>query len=221
MERTGESAGGVRRVVTVDNTTSRGGTAAVPLWNIANVLTIIRVVLVPVFAVTLFVDSGQSLLFRLLAAGIFAVAAITDRFDGQLARNRGLITDFGKIVDPIADKALIGTALIGLSVLGFLPWWVTVVILVRELGITVLRLIVVKRGVIPASRGGKLKTVVQVVAIGLYVLPLEMLASWLPMVAHVVMAAALVLTLGTGIQYVIKASEMTSRTPFPQKDNGL
>jgi len=221
MERTGESAGGVRRVVTVDNTTSRGGTAAVPLWNIANVLTIIRVVLVPVFAVTLFVDSGQSLLFRLLAAGIFAVAAITDRFDGQLARNRGLITDFGKIVDPIADKALIGTALIGLSVLGFLPWWVTVVILVRELGITVLRLIVVKRGVIPASRGGKLKTVVQVVAIGLYVLPLEMLASWLPMVAHVVMAAALVLTLGTGIQYVIKASEMTSRTPSPQKDNGL
>jgi len=208
-------------VVTVDNTTSRGGTAAVPLWNIANVLTIIRVVLVPVFAVTLFVDSGQSLLFRLLAAGIFAVAAITDRFDGQLARNRGLITDFGKIVDPIADKALIGTALIGLSVLGFLPWWVTVVILVRELGITVLRLIVVKRGVIPASRGGKLKTVVQVVAIGLYVLPLEMLASWLPMVAHVVMAAALVLTLGTGIQYVIKASEMTSRTPSPQKDNGL
>lgn len=208
-------------MVTVDNTTSRGGTAAVPLWNIANVLTIIRVVLVPVFAVTLFVDSGQSLLFRLLAAGIFAVAAITDRFDGQLARNRGLITDFGKIVDPIADKALIGTALIGLSVLGFLPWWVTVVILVRELGITVLRLIVVKRGVIPASRGGKLKTVVQVVAIGLYVLPLEMLASWLPMVAHVVMAAALVLTLGTGIQYVIKASEMTSRTPSPQKDNGL
>src|SRR5690625_1561238 len=221
MERTGESAGGVRRVVTVDNTTSRGGTAAVPLWNIANVLTIIRVVLVPVFAVTLFVDSGQSLLFRLLAAGIFAVAAITDRFDGQLARNRGLITDFGKIVDPIADKALIGTALIGLSVLGFLPWWVTVVILVRELGITVLRLIVVKRGVIPASRGGKLKTVVQVVAIGLYVLPLEMLVAWLPMVAHVVMAAALVLTLGTGIQYVIKASEMTSRTPSPQKDNGL
>src|SRR5690625_4786723 len=211
MERTGESAGGVRRVVTVDNTTSRGGTAAVPLWNIANVLTIIREVLVPVFAVTLFVASGQSLLFRLLAAGIFAVAAITDRFDGQLARNRGLITDFGKIVDPIADKALIGTALIGLSVLGFLPWWVTVVILVRELGITVLRLIVVKRGVIPASRGGKLKTVVQIVAIGLYILPLEHLAPWMPWLAHITMGIAVVLTVVTGAHYIYRAAVLGRR----------
>lgn len=207
-------------MVTVDNTTSHGGTAAVPLWNIANVLTIIRVILVPVFAVTLFVESGQSLAFRLIAAGIFAIAAITDRFDGQLARSRGLITDFGKIVDPIADKALIGTALIGLSVLDFLPWWVTIVILVREMGITALRLIVVKRGVIPASRGGKLKTVVQVVAIGLYVLPLEMVASWLPVIAHVVMALALVLTLGTGVQYVIRAVEMVSHAPSSQTDEG-
>src|SRR5699024_12123888 len=113
MERTGESAGGVRRVVTVDNTTSRGGTAAVPLWNIANVLTIIRVVLVPVFAVTLFVDSGQALLFRLLAAGIFAVAAITERFDGELARNRGVITDFEKNDSTRRDTAHVVTVLIG------------------------------------------------------------------------------------------------------------
>src|SRR5690625_5160526 len=154
----------------------------------------VRIALVPIFAVSLFVDSGQSIIWRLVAAAAFATAAITDRYDGQLARNRGLVTDFGKIVDPIADKALIGTALIGLSLLDYLPWWVTIVILVRELGITVLRLVVVRRGVIPASRGGKLKTVVQIVAIGLYILPLEHLAPWLPWLAHITMGIAVGLT---------------------------
>ena len=101
------------------------------------------------------------------------MAVITDRFDGALARSYGMVTEFGKLADPIADKALIGAALIGLSMLGDLPWWVTVVILVREIGVTVLRFAVLRRGVIPASRGGKLKTLVQAVAIGLFVLPLS------------------------------------------------
>src|SRR5690625_2912601 len=166
----------------------------------------VRIALVPVFAVALFVDSGQSIIWRLVAAAAFATAAITDRYDGQIARNRGLVTDFGKIVDPIADKALIGTALIGLSLLAFLPWWVTVVILVRELGITALRLIIVHRGVIPASRGGKLKTVVQIFAIGLYILPLVQVASWLISLSHITMSAAFILTVGTGVHSMYRAA---------------
>jgi len=194
----------------VDKTSSED-VRDVPLLNIANVLTMVRIALVPVFAVALFVDSGQSIIWRLVAAAAFATAAITDRYDGQLARNRGLVTDFGKIVDPIADKALIGTALIGLSLLDYLPWWVTIVILVRELGITVLRLVVVRRGVIPASRGGKLKTVVQIVAIGLYILPLEHLAPWLPWLAHITMGIAVVLTVVTGAHYIYRAAVLGRR----------
>lgn len=193
-------------MVSVVEKTSSAGAREIPLLNIANVLTLARVALVPVFAVALFMDSGQSTAWRLVAAGAFAIAAVTDRFDGQIARNRGLVTDFGKIVDPIADKALIGTALIGLSLLAFLPWWVTVVILVRELGITALRLIIVRRGVIPASRGGKLKTVVQIFAIGLYILPLVQVASWLISLAHITMGAALILTVGTGVHYIYRAA---------------
>lgn len=195
----------------VDKTSSED-VRDVPLLNIANVLTMVRIALVPVFAVALFVDSGQSIIWRLVAAAAFATAAITDRYDGQLARNRGLVTDFGKIVDPIADKALIGTALIGLSLLDYLPWWVTIVILVRELGITVLRLVVVRRGVIPASRGGKLKTVVQIVAIGLYILPLEHLAPWLPWLAHITMGIAVVMTVVTGAHYIYRAAVLGRRS---------
>ena len=114
----------------------------------------------------LFVGDGHSTTWRLIATGVFAVAAITDRIDGQLARKYGLVTDFGKLADPIADKALIGAALVGLSILGDLPWWVTAVIAVRELGITLLRLAVLRHAVIPAGRGGKLKTLVQTIAIG-------------------------------------------------------
>ena len=108
---------------------------------------------------------------------MFAVASVTDRVDGELARRRGLVTDFGKIADPIADKALIGAALVGLSLLDELPWWVTVVVLVREIGVTLLRFLVIRHGVMPASRGGKLKTLLQAVAIGLLVLPLDWVAA--------------------------------------------
>lgn len=170
--------------------------------NLANLLTGVRLVLVPVFLVALFADDGYETSSRIVAFVIFALAVITDRFDGQLARNYGMVTEFGKLADPIADKMLIGAALIGLSMLGDLPWWVTVVILIREVGVTVLRFAVLRRGVIPASRGGKLKTLVQAVAIGLFVLPLS--GPW-HTAAWVVMGAAIVLTVVTGVDYVVAA----------------
>ncbi|BDY31228.1 CDP-diacylglycerol--glycerol-3-phosphate 3-phosphatidyltransferase [Mycolicibacterium mageritense DSM 44476 = CIP 104973] len=173
--------------------------------NLANVLTGVRFILVPVFLAFLFVGDGHEIVWRVSAFAVFAVAVITDRFDGALARSYGMVTEFGTLADPIADKALIGSALIGLSMLGDLPWWITVVILVRELGITLLRLAVLRHGVIPASRGGKLKTLVQAVAIGLFVLPLHAWpAIWLT-VAWVIMWAAVVLTVLTGADYVISA----------------
>ncbi|MCH9760680.1 MAG: CDP-diacylglycerol--glycerol-3-phosphate 3-phosphatidyltransferase [Actinomycetia bacterium] len=170
--------------------------------NLANALTGLRLALVPVFLIALFVGDGHETYWRVVAFVIFAVAVITDRFDGALARSYGMVTEFGTLADPIADKALIGSALIGLSLLGDLPWWVTGVILVREIFVTVLRLAVLRRGIIPASRGGKLKTLVQAVAIGLFVLPLS--GGWLTG-AWVVMGAAVVLTVLTGADYFVSA----------------
>ncbi|MBS4729972.1 CDP-diacylglycerol--glycerol-3-phosphate 3-phosphatidyltransferase [Mycobacterium sp. SM1] len=174
------------------------------ITNFANVLTGLRLALVPMFLIALFAGGGHETDSRTAAFVIFAVAVITDRFDGALARNYGMVTELGALADPIADKALIGAALIGLSMLRDLPWWVTILILVRELGVTVLRFAVLRRGVIPASWGGKLKTFVQAVAIGLFVLPLS--GSWL-VAAGVVMAAAVVLTVLTGIDYVASAAK--------------
>ncbi len=173
--------------------------------NIANVLTGVRFVLVPVFLAALFVGDGHETYWRVVAFVVFAVAVITDRFDGALARSYGMVTEFGTLADPIADKALIGAALVGLSVLGDLPWWVTIVILARELGVTVLRFAVLRHGVIPASRGGKVKTLVQAVAIGLFVLPLASWPGQWLVVAWVTMVAAVVLTLLTGLDYVVSA----------------
>jgi CDP-diacylglycerol--glycerol-3-phosphate 3-phosphatidyltransferase len=179
---------------------------AVPVLNIANVLTVVRILLVPFFIWFLLLDDGQAGLFRWLAVGTFVVAIYTDKLDGDLARSRGLITDFGKIADPIADKLLIGSALVLLSILGELWWWVTVVILVRELGITVLRFAVIRYGVMPASRGGKLKTVVQTAAILLFLIPLQAIAgAWAWWLAAAVMALAVVITVVTGVDYVLQA----------------
>ncbi len=174
----------------------------VSLLNIANALTVLRLLLVPVFAAALFHDGGHDPTWRWIAWAVFAVASCTDLVDGELARRRGLVTSFGKIADPIADKALMGTALVGLSVLGDLPWWVTVVVLVREVGVTLLRFWVIRHGVIPASRGGKLKTLLQGIAIGLYILPL---GGWLRTLSAVILAAAVVVTVVTGIDYVARA----------------
>ncbi|MGX7762138.1 CDP-diacylglycerol--glycerol-3-phosphate 3-phosphatidyltransferase [Streptomyces angustmyceticus] len=172
------------------------------LWNIANLLTMLRLVLVPAFVLLLMHDDGTDPVWRVFAWAAFAVAMITDVFDGHLARTYNLVTDFGKIADPIADKAIMGAALICLSVLGDLSWWVTGVILFRELGITLMRFWVIKHGVIPASRGGKIKTLAQGTAVGMYVLvltgPLATFRWW-------VMAVAVALTVVTGLDYVRQA----------------
>ncbi|GLW21542.1 CDP-diacylglycerol--glycerol-3-phosphate 3-phosphatidyltransferase [Microbispora triticiradicis] len=174
------------------------GTARrVSTWNIANALTIARLAIVPVFVVFLFAE-GEA--WRLAALGVFLLASVTDQLDGWLARKYALITDFGKIADPIADKALIGAALLCLSYLGELAWWVTLVIIAREAGVTLLRFLVIRHGVIPASYGGKVKTVLQIVAIALYIVPVVPdLARW------AAMGLALVVTVGTGADYVVRA----------------
>ena len=174
----------------------------VSAWNVANGLTVFRLVLVPVFLTALFWGTGHETEWRLIAWAVFAVASVTDRLDGELARKRHLVTEFGKLADPLADKALIGSALIGLSLLGDLPWWVTTVILVREVAVTALRFWVIRHGVIPASRGGKVKTLLQSVAIGLFVLPDW---GWLRGAAWVVMIPAVIVALVTGADYVGRA----------------
>ncbi|WP_172121110.1 CDP-diacylglycerol--glycerol-3-phosphate 3-phosphatidyltransferase [Actinomyces faecalis] len=178
-----------------------------PLLNIANALTVLRLLLVPVF-VWLMLQPGDGM--RLAATAVFAIASITDRLDGQLARARGLITSFGKIADPIADKALTLSAFILLSVAGRLWWWVTVVILVRELGITLMRFVMLRRAVMAASRGGKLKTVLQIAGILGLLVPWAALlpagaATVVDVLAYVVVAVATVVTVVTGLDYVHQA----------------
>jgi CDP-diacylglycerol--glycerol-3-phosphate 3-phosphatidyltransferase len=179
----------------------------VSVWNVANALTLLRIILVPVFGWLLLYSDERATSWRLAAAACFVVAVVTDRFDGELARRRGLITDVGKIADPIADKALMGTALVGLSLLGELPWWVTVVVLAREVGITLMRFFVIRHGVMPAGRGGKAKTALQALAVTSYVLPL---ASWMQPAEVALMAGAVSLTVVTGADYVIKAVRLVA-----------
>jgi CDP-diacylglycerol--glycerol-3-phosphate 3-phosphatidyltransferase len=184
--------------VSGDGVSGAGAASAPPgLVNVANGLTVARLALVPVFV--WFLLSGGTA-GRTIAFVAFAVASVTDLLDGELARRRGLITDFGKIADPIADKALTGSALITLSYLGELPWWVTAVIVVREVAVTGLRFWVIRHGVIAASRGGKIKTMLQIVAISLYVLPLH-----LTVLREVVMGAAIAVTVVTGVDYTARA----------------
>jgi CDP-diacylglycerol---glycerol-3-phosphate 3-phosphatidyltransferase len=173
--------------------------------NVANALTVLRLALVPVF-IGLLVAGGPG--SRAAAFVAFAVASVTDLLDGELARRRNLITDFGKIADPIADKALTGSALATLSFLGELPWWVTVVILVRELAVTALRFWVIRQGVIAASRGGKFKTLLQVIAISLYILSWHV---WLE--RQLFMGAAVVVTVVTGIDYTVRAVRLHRAVP--------
>jgi CDP-diacylglycerol---glycerol-3-phosphate 3-phosphatidyltransferase len=177
-------------------------------WNLANGLTVLRLVLVPLFGWLLLADDGESDRLRVVAFAVFAVASATDKLDGDLARRRGTVTDFGKIADPIADKALTGMAFVGLSILDELPWWVTIVVLVRELGVTALRFWVIRIGVIPASRGGKLKTALQTLALGLYILPLSDAFDPIEIGA---MALAVIVTVVTGFDYVAQAWRMHRR----------
>ena len=193
---------------------ARSALAPPGLVNAANALTVLRLALVPVFVACLLAGGD---FWRVVAFAVFAAASVTDLLDGRIARRRGLITDFGKIADPVADKALTGAALVTLSALGELPWWVTVVILVREIWVTVLRFWVIRRGVIAASRGGKLKTLLQVVAIALYVLPLP---GALAVVREAVMAAAVVVTVVTGIDYGVRAVRLRRRPGLPCPGRG-
>ncbi|BCT75766.1 hypothetical protein SCMU_16080 [Sinomonas cyclohexanicum] len=175
------------------------------LWNVPNILTMVRIVLVPFFIWSMLADGTQHGGLRWVAFVLFAVAIYTDQLDGSIARKRNLITDFGKIADPIADKLLTGSALVLLSVLGELPWWITILILVREWGITALRFVVIRYGVMPASPGGKLKTVLQTVAILLYLFPLTPGTPILAAIAFWIMILALAVTVVTGIDYIAKA----------------
>jgi CDP-diacylglycerol--glycerol-3-phosphate 3-phosphatidyltransferase len=167
---------------------------------------VIRILLAPVFIWLLLDDAGHLGLLRYVAAGLFILAIVTDSVDGLLARRQNLVTDFGKILDPIADKVLIGGALVSLSLLGELWWWVTIVILVREFGITALRFAVLRNRVIAASSGGKLKTILQAVAISFFLVPTWLLlGDWMHWFNAVLMAIALVLTVSTGVQYLVNA----------------
>ena len=173
----------------------------VPILNIPNLLTVARLFMVPIFGyLVLAVEQTDSVQWA--SAAVFLIAALTDLVDGVWARRYGLVTNFGKIADPIADKALIGTALIALSIQGEIAWWVTGVIIFREVAITLLRFWVIKQGVIPASRGGKVKTVSQIIAIVAFLIPLN---GWVDAVAQMSLGVALALTITTGIDYVLKA----------------
>ncbi|MFI5428161.1 CDP-diacylglycerol--glycerol-3-phosphate 3-phosphatidyltransferase [Aeromicrobium sp. UC242_57] len=174
--------------------------------NIANVLTVIRIVGVPFFGWFLLTQDGESVGMRVTAWVAFALLMITDRIDGDLARKYDLVTNFGKLADPIADKALTGMAFVGLSIIGQLWWWVTIVVLVREWGITLMRFAIKKYGVMPASQGGKVKTMLQALALGGYILPFEIwnnpFTDVMLGITHVLMAAAVAVTLWTGVLYI-------------------
>jgi CDP-diacylglycerol---glycerol-3-phosphate 3-phosphatidyltransferase len=175
------------------------------LVNIANALTVLRLALVPVFVLLLLAGGSAG---RVAAFAVFAAASVTDLLDGELARRCRLITDFGKIADPIADKALTGAALVTLSALGELAWWVTAVVLLRELAVTGLRFWVIRRGVIAASRGGKAKTLLQMIAISLYILPGDFGVA-----REAAMAAAVIVTLATGADYALRAFRLRDAAP--------
>ena len=176
--------------------------------HLPNALTVLRIAFVPVFVWFLWMDDGRDWRWRTAATAVFVAASITDRYDGHLARRWEVVSDFGKIADPIADKALIGAGLVVLSLQGRLWWWMTVVILARELLVTLLRFIVIRRGIIPAAKGGKIKTVVQTVAVGLFALPLP---AALDPLCLAVMGVAVVLTLWSAWAYAVAGAELLRR----------
>ncbi len=184
---------------------ARAGDTPASTGNVANIVTVVRILMAPVFIWLLLADDGELGYLRYIAAGLFVLAIVTDTVDGILARRQNLVTDFGKILDPIADKVLIGGALVALSILGELWWWVTIVILIREFGITIFRFAVIRTRVIPAVASGKLKTVMQAVGISLLLFPFwTLVGQWEHWVGWVVMALALVLTVVSGIDFVVK-----------------
>jgi CDP-diacylglycerol--glycerol-3-phosphate 3-phosphatidyltransferase len=174
-------------------------------YNLPNAITVLRIALVPVFVWLLLVYTDKADPQRWLATLFFVLSIATDGIDGAIARRKGLITNLGKLLDPIADKALLGGALVVLSMLGEVAWWITIVILVREVGITVYRLIVVKKVVIAASAGGKFKTILQGSILGVMISPLDYYLPWLAPIELAVLYITLVVTVYTGLQYLYAA----------------
>jgi CDP-diacylglycerol--glycerol-3-phosphate 3-phosphatidyltransferase len=177
-------------------------------WNVPNALTALRILMVPVFGWALLHDGGDSQPWRWLAYGLFAAAMVTDKIDGDIARKHNLITNFGKIADPIADKAITGMAFIGLSVIGALWWWVTVLVLVREWSVTIARLSIARQVVMAARQSGKLKTMAQALALGGFVAPFKDLTGRWDVPGDVVwwasailMGIAVVLTVTSGVEF--------------------
>lgn len=180
-------------------------------WNLPNALTTLRILMVPLFGWLLLREGGTDELSRQLATLVFILAMITDWVDGYLARKWNLVTTFGKIADPIADKALTGVAFIGLAILDEVPfiWWAAFLILLREIGITVLRFVVIRHGVMPAGRGGKLKTVLQTVTLVVLLLPIA--EDW-TVLASVLLWTTVAVTLATGVDYVLKADRLVRQS---------
>lgn len=166
--------------------------------NLPNSLTIFRILALPVCVYALFKNGGNDDDWRIIAFTLFFIVGLSDVLDGKIARDRNQITEFGKLLDPIADKAMLATATIGASILGFLSWWVTAIFLIREIAVTILRFAVIKKGVIPASKGGKLKSFFQSFGVGFYILPLP---TYLNLPRDIFMAIAIYLTISTGVAY--------------------
>ena len=166
-----------------------------PAFVTPNFITVLRVLFVPVGAYTLFKNGGDDPTWQYISWCVFFVLGMSDVLDGNLARSRGKVTEFGKFLDPVADKFMIGTAMVSLSILDRMPWWITIVILAREIGVTIFRLSVIKRGVIPANKGGKVKAMMQGFGVGFYVLPLNPSLYWF---RDGFMYVAVVLTIVTG-----------------------
>jgi CDP-diacylglycerol--glycerol-3-phosphate 3-phosphatidyltransferase len=177
-------------------------------WNLPNVLTGLRILLVPVYGYALLHDGGESVGWRVAATAVFVVAMVTDKVDGDIARSRGLVTNFGKLADPIADKAMTGMAFVGLSIVGDVWWWVTIVVLLREWSVTLLRLSILRRVVVAAAQSGKVKTTLQVVALTGLSLPLRQVDGSLHDVGIVLfyasqatLAVAVGMTLWSGYEF--------------------
>lgn len=175
--------------------------------NLPNLITTARIALAPVFVFVLLRFPQANAHERWIAVAVFVLASATDGVDGALARKRNQVTDLGKLLDPIADKVLIGGALVTLSLLGQIDWWITALILIREIGITIYRFVVIKDRVIAASGGGKLKTVLQSVAVGFFLSPLAGYWSPIGILQLVILYAALISTVFSGIQYLVAAKK--------------
>ena len=172
--------------------------------NLPNSITIFRILALPLCVYVLFKNGGHDYHWRIAAWWVFFAVGMSDALDGKLARSRHSITEFGKLLDPIADKAFIATAMIGLCILGDFQWWITALIMSREIGITIFRFSVIKRGIIPANRGGKVKAVVQNFAVSFYMLPLS---PSLYLARDIFLGIAIVITLATGASYIQQAQK--------------